>query len=148
MDFSGDHDRVANVPIILVGGDLLMSSNDDPHQPSPGAISDGPPVPFHTEPASSHNERGSSTTSGLSGTSQKFNDGTIVTEAVEELHAKRTDGLDGSLIGNWRRVQKGNTFAIRQTIILTKDANSPTALFFLTATESPPPLLKGLQLLQ
>lgn len=108
-----------------------MSSNDDPLQPSPGAKPDGPPEPFHTKPASSHNESGSSTTSGLSGTSQKFNDGTVVTEAVEELHAKRTDGLDGSLIGNWRRVQKGNTFAIRQTNYSYKGRELPNGALFL-----------------
>ena len=86
----------------------------DPLQPALGANPVGSAVPFTTNPAHSGNENGNSETSGLSGTTQKFDDGTVVTDATEQLKAKRTDGLDGSLLAHWRRVQKENTFTIRQ----------------------------------
>jgi hypothetical protein len=91
-----------------------QSQTDDPLEPAPGANPVGSAVPFTTNPAHSGNENGSSETSGLTGTTQAFDDGTVVTDATEQLKAKRVDGLDGSLSAHWRRVQKGNTFTIRQ----------------------------------
>ena len=91
-----------------------MPSDHDPFEPGPDARPVDPPEPFTTQPANSHNERGSSTTTGLHGTRQKFDDGTIVIDATEELHAKRNDGLNASLVGRISRVKNGNTHAIRQ----------------------------------
>lgn len=92
----------------------LRRAADDPLQPAPGAKPVGSPEPFQTKDAHSRNEKGASTTTGLKGTSQKYDDGTIVIDAIEELKATRKDGLNGSLQGHWRRVQKGRTFTIRQ----------------------------------
>ena len=92
-----------------------QSSNDDPFEPAPGAQPVGQAEPFHTKAASAGDANGSSTTSGLLGTAQTFDDGTIVIDATEQLTAIRNDdGLNASLTGRWRRVQKGSTFAIRQ----------------------------------
>ncbi len=87
---------------------------EDPLEPSPGAQPSGPAEPFRTPAASSNSARGSSKTSGLTGTTQAFDDGTLVTDATEQLRAIRADGLNSSLVGHWRRVQKGNTFSVRQ----------------------------------
>jgi hypothetical protein len=115
-----------------------MPSSDDPFEPNPGAQPDGPPEPFHTDPASSGNDQGSSTTTGLSGATQKFDDGTVVTEAVEEMHAKRVDGLNASLAGHWKRVRKGNTFAIRQRDYSYSDRELPDGAMFLDFDGIPP----------
>jgi hypothetical protein len=45
----------------------------------------GEPQPFSTKPSASGNQRGSSTTTGLKGTTQKFDDGSMVSEATENL---------------------------------------------------------------
>ncbi len=74
----------------------------------------GDPQPFSTKPSNSSNQRGSSTTKGLKGTSQKFDDGSVVTEANEDLTAIRTDGLNSSLTASCRRVQQGNTTIVHQ----------------------------------
>jgi hypothetical protein len=120
-----------------------MSSHDDPLQPAPGANPNGPAEPFHTSPSNSGNENGSSTTSGLRGTTQKFDDGTVVTEAVEELHAKRVDGLDASLVGHWRKVQKGNSFAIRQRDYSYKGRELPDGALFLDRDGIPSTVPEG-----
>jgi hypothetical protein len=91
-----------------------QSSGDDPFEPAHGAQPVGHGEPFHTKAAEAGNSNGSSKTSGLLGTAQAFEDGTIVIDAVEQLRAIRKDGLNASLTGRWRRVQKGSTFAIRQ----------------------------------
>jgi hypothetical protein len=120
-----------------------MSSQDELLQPAAGAKPVGPAEPFHTSPSNSGNENGSSSTSGLSGTTQKFDDGTIVTEAVEQLHAKRVDGLDDSLVGHWRRVQKGNSFAIRQRSYSYKGRELPDGALFLNQTGIPAAVPEG-----
>ena len=89
-------------------------SGDDPLNPGPGAAPVGHPEPFRTQAASSGSAGGSSKTTGLTGTTQAFDDGTLVTDATEQLRAVQADGLDGSLAGRWRRVQKGRAFAVRQ----------------------------------
>jgi hypothetical protein len=114
-----------------------MSSNDDPFEPAPGAKPVGPPEPFHTAPANSHNSAGSSTTTGLRGTTQKFDDGTLVTEAKEELTARRADGLDSSVVGNWRRVQKGSVYAIRQENYSYRNRQLPDGSLFEHLAEMP-----------
>jgi peptidoglycan hydrolase-like protein with peptidoglycan-binding domain len=89
-------------------------NGDDPLEPGPGAQPVGQGEPFSTKAASSGDENGSSKTTGLTGTTQAFSDGTVVSDATESLRAVRVDGLNGSLIGHWRRVQKGTTSAVRQ----------------------------------
>ena len=108
-----------------------MPDQDDPLEPRPGAKPVGEAEPFRTQPASSHNDNGSSTTTGLNGTKQTFDDGTIVTDGTERLHATRTEGLNRSLTGHWRRVQKGNTFAIRQENYSYKDRKLPDGALIL-----------------
>lgn len=85
---------------------------------SPSALSlaspVGDPEPFKTSPSSSGNASGTSTTTGLRGTLQKFDDGSVVIEATEDLAATRTDGLHASLTASCRRVQKGNTTIVHQ----------------------------------
>jgi hypothetical protein len=74
----------------------------------------GNPQPFKTPPSASGNDDGSSTTTGLNGTLQKFDDGSTVIEATENLTAKRTGGFNGSLTASCRRVQQGDTTIIHQ----------------------------------
>jgi hypothetical protein len=74
----------------------------------------GSSQPFSTKPSASGNNRGSSTTTGLTGTTQKLDDGSVVTEATEALTAKRTDGLNASLAASCRRVTQDNTTLVHQ----------------------------------
>jgi len=74
----------------------------------------GNPQPFSTKPSVSGNANGSSSTTGLNGTLQKFDDGSIVIEATESLSAKRTGGFNASLTASCRRVQRGDTTIIHQ----------------------------------
>lgn len=104
---------------------------DDPLEPGPGARPVGHAEPFRTRAASAGNDNGNSKTSGLIGTSQAFDDGTIVTEATEQMRATRADGLDASLTGRWRRVQKGKTFAIRQRDYSYRGRALPDGALFL-----------------
>ena len=116
--------------------------DDDPLNPAPGARPNGNPEPFRTSPANSGNANGTSHTTGLAGTLQAFDDGTIVTDAIETLRATRTDGLDGSLLGHWRRVQKGNVFAIRQENYSYAGRHLPDGALFLDLDgipSAPPP---------
>ena len=84
----------------------------------PSALLFAPPVgnpqPFSTRPSASGNERGSSTTTGLNGTTQEFDDGSVVTEGTENLTAARTDGLHSSLTASCRRVKQGDTTIVHQ----------------------------------
>jgi hypothetical protein len=50
----------------------------------------------------------------LRGTSQKFDDGSVVIEANEDLTATRTDGLHAALTASCRRVQKADTTIVHQ----------------------------------
>jgi hypothetical protein len=74
----------------------------------------GDPQPFSTKPSSSGNQNGSSTTTGLNGTTQKFDDGSVVTEATEKLSAIRPGSLKASLTASCRRVQQGATTIVHQ----------------------------------
>jgi hypothetical protein len=108
-----------------------QGGNDDPLQPTPGANPVGDTAPFTTSPAHSGNDNGSSETTGLTGTTRQFDDGTIVTDATEQLKARRRDGLNQSLSARWRRVQKGNTFAIRQQNYSYGGRSLPDGMLFL-----------------
>ena len=122
----------------------MSATTNDPFTPSPGAKPDGPAEPFHTKHSNSHaKDKGSSTTSGLSGTSQKFDDGTIVVSATEDLHAERADGLNASLVGRWLRVKKGNDFAIRQLNYSYKNRQLPDGMLFLDRDGIPSTTLPG-----
>jgi hypothetical protein len=74
----------------------------------------GNPQPFKTPPSASGNQNGSSTTTGLNGTLQKFDDGSTVIEATENLTARRTGGFSASLTASCRRVQQGDTTIVHQ----------------------------------
>jgi hypothetical protein len=46
---------------------------------------------------------------------QKYDDGSVVTEATESMNAYRKDtGLNGKLTGFWRRVQQGTVLTVQQ----------------------------------
>jgi hypothetical protein len=74
----------------------------------------GSPQPFSTKPSASGNDDGRSTTTGLKGTTQKFDDGSVVTEATEDLTAARTGGFDSSLTASCRRFTQGDTTIVHQ----------------------------------
>ena len=74
----------------------------------------GSPQPFSTPASASGNDDGHSTTTGLQGTQQKFDDGSIVIEATENLKADRTGGMQGSLTASCRRVQRGQATTVHQ----------------------------------
>lgn len=74
----------------------------------------GSPQPFSTPASASGNDYGHSTTTGLQGTLQKFDDGSIVIEATENLKADRTGGMQGSLTASCRRVQRGQATTVHQ----------------------------------
>lgn len=116
---------------------VTPGSGDDPLNPGPGAQPVGHSEPFRTSSSDSGNENGSSKTDGLLGTAQQFDDGTIVIDATERLRAVRTDGLNGTLVGHWRRVQKGNTFAVRQENYSYRGRKLPDGELFLDADGIP-----------
>lgn len=127
---------------------LDRSPDPDTMAPGPalGASPVGPPIPFSTRPASSSNgTAGSSTTTGLSGTTQRYDDGTAVTEATESLAAKRGDGLDGTLQAIWRRVQLGDEEWISQQNYSYLGRRLPPAILLLNQPGLPPDVPAGLQ---
>jgi hypothetical protein len=127
--------------IAMIGGNTM---SDDPLEPAPGAKPVGSATPYSTPAAaSSHQSRGSSTTEGLKGTTQSFDDGTIVTDATEKMHATRTDELNGSRIGHWRQVKKGDTLAIRQQNYSYKNRELPDGALFLNSTGIPATPIEG-----
>lgn len=73
-----------------------------------------PPQPFSTPASASGNDDGHSTTTGLQGTLQKFDDGSVVIEATEMLTADRAGGMHGSLTASCRRVQRGDAITVHQ----------------------------------
>src|SRR5262249_60044808 len=86
-----------------------VSKRHDPaEKPGAGAKPVGDPVPFTTKPSASRNAEGrSTTTTGLCGTEQNFDDGTSVIGATEKLAATQTDGLNATLTAFCRRVRNG-----------------------------------------
>jgi len=90
----------------------------DPHAlaaTAPAANPTGNPQPFSTKESRSHNNNGHSFTTGLHGTTQKYDDGSVITEATESLNAfRKNPELDGKLTAFWRRVQQANTFTVQQ----------------------------------
>jgi hypothetical protein len=81
---------------------------------APAAQPVGPPEPFKTPPSPSGNEYGSSSTSGLSGERQSYDDGSSVIEASEALRAERVGGWQGALTAFQQRVEKDDTVTIEQ----------------------------------
>jgi hypothetical protein len=97
------------------GGAPVIAAMAGPPQPVLLAASPvGSPVPFSTKPSASGNSNGRSTTSGLTGTTQKFDDGSVVTEATEQLTAVRTGSLNSSLSAACRRVMRGDSTVVHQ----------------------------------
>jgi hypothetical protein len=126
-DVEGPHPDVEQpAPVVM----KPQSIGDDPFNPAPGAQPVGHGEPFHTKASKAGNENGNSKTSGLIGTSQAYDDGTIVTDALEQLRATRKDGLDRSLTGHFLRVQKGSVFAIRQENYSYKSRKLPDGFLF------------------
>jgi hypothetical protein len=75
-----------------------------------------PPAIQH-QAIESHDDDGdgsSSTTTGLNGTLQNFDDGSTVIEATENLTAKIPGSLDASLSASCRRVQRSDTTIVHQ----------------------------------
>ena len=92
----------------------------------------GSPELFSTECSTSHNDNGHSTTSGLRGTLQKYDDGSTIIEATEGLNAYRKDiGLNGSLTAFCRRVQKGNVITVQQGNYSYEGRQLPLSSLFL-----------------
>jgi len=128
-------------PALVPSG--IQSSGDDPLEPAPGAQPVGHGEPFHTKAAKAGNDNGTSKTSGLIGTSQAFDDGTIVTDAIEQLRATRADGLNASLTGRWRRVQKGSVYAVRQENYSYKARKLPNGFMFENVDAIPTTVPEG-----
>jgi hypothetical protein len=81
--------------------------------PTPHPV--GSPKPFSTNRSTSHNENGFSTTEGLNGTEQKYDNGSTVIEATEALSAYRKDPrMSGTLTAFCRRVEKDNMITVQQ----------------------------------
>jgi hypothetical protein len=109
--------------------------------PAPNPV--GSPEPFSTRPSTSHNHRGHSTTTGLRGTLQKYDDGSSVIEATEALSAFRVEPrMEGSLMAFCRRVQKDNVVTVQQGSYSYKGRQLPLSTLFLNIdgipTEAPP----------
>lgn len=90
-----------------------LSAGAAPAGPAPRPVGD--PVPFSTAPSASGNAYGHSKTKGLTGTLQKFDDGSVVVDATEALSASRTDGLNATLTAACRRVKRGDVTTVQQT---------------------------------
>jgi hypothetical protein len=112
---------------------------------SPGAKPVGNPEPFTTKRSASSHKRGHSTTTGLKGTLQKFDDGSTIIEATEALTAFRKDGLDATLTASCRRVQKGNTIAVQQDNYSYGDRQLPDSTLFLKVNDIPSETPAGFQ---
>jgi hypothetical protein len=77
----------------------------------------------------------------LNGTLQKFDDGSSVIEATENLTAKRTGSLNASLTASCRRIQQGTTTIIHQVNYSHKQRVLPdsTAVTGVTSLSLPVP---------
>jgi|ERR1051325_3178490 hypothetical protein len=103
----------------------------------------GNPQPFSTPSSASHGNHGHSKTSGLSGTRQKFDDGSTVTEATEQLSAVRDNELDSSLTAKWRQHEKGNVIDVQQTNYSYKNRVLPAVTLFTNLTDIPADVPSG-----
>jgi hypothetical protein len=108
-----------------------------PHTPDTEPKPIGDPLPFSTKPSASGNARGTSSTTGLRGTEQKFNDGSLITRATEQLAATRTDGLDATLTASCRRVRNGGVTTVQQDDYCYSGRKLPLATLFLTSDGIP-----------
>ena len=93
----------------------------------------GDPVPFTTKPSESGNARGKSSTTGLRGAEQKFDDGSSVIEATENLAAARTGGFNDTLLASCRMVRKGGVTTVQQEHYCYSDRKLSLATLFLTS---------------
>jgi hypothetical protein len=116
-----------------------------PKPPGVEAKPIGNPLPFTTKPSASGNLRGRSQTTGLSGTEQKFDDGSSVIEAIEKLEATRTDGLNATLTASCRRVSKGGVFNVQQDDYCYSDRKLPLATLLQNAGGIPTAVPAGFQ---
>jgi hypothetical protein len=108
--------------------------------PTPGAKAIGKPMPFSTKSSNSGNENGQSSTTGLSGSEQAFDDGSTVIEATEMLAASRTGGFSGTLTASCRRVRKGDVTTIQQdsySYAAPTARKLPVATLFVNSTGIP-----------
>jgi hypothetical protein len=111
--------------------------------PGPGADTEpkpvGDPKPFTTKPSESGDTNGTSSTSGLNGTEQAFDDGSTVIEATEELSATRagSGGFSKSLVASCRRVTRDDITTIEQTNYCYRPRTLPVATFFLESSGIP-----------
>jgi hypothetical protein len=96
--------------------------------------------PFSTEPSSSGNANGSSTTTGLSGTEQTLADGRVMIEASEKLTATRADGLDDSLTASCTRTQTGDVIVVEQRNYSYTGRELPPSKLYLNLSDFPPDL--------
>jgi hypothetical protein len=97
----------------------------------------GNPTPFTTKPSASNGQHGHSKTTGLNGTRQKFDDGSVVTEATEELSAVRDNELDDSRAATWRQHEQGDVIGVKQTNYSYKNRVLPDAKLFTNLNDMP-----------
>lgn len=106
---------------------------------APSAQPVGPPQKFETQKSSSHNSGGNSTTSGLSGTLQAFDDGSIVIDATEALCASRTGQFQNrTLVASQRRVERGGVIEVEQQNYSYGGRTLPTATAWRHSADFPP----------
>ena len=113
--------------------------------PGVGAKPVGDPVPFTTKPSDSGNNNGQSSTTGLKGTEQKFDDGSTVIEATEMLAASRVGGFDATLTASCRRVRKGDLITVEQHNYSYEKRDLPLATLFVNSTGIPDDVPAGFQ---
>jgi peptidoglycan hydrolase-like protein with peptidoglycan-binding domain len=122
-----------------------------PLAPAAGATPTGTPAAFATNPSKGTFNGNSSKTTGLSGSSQAYSDGTIVRAAIETLTAVRNGQALGPKRANWKQVRQGKAMTVEQPdyawgaralphAILMEDsdgiANKAPAGFTATKTEN------------
>jgi hypothetical protein len=117
-------------PLVAQGAPLALAIVSSP-QPV------GPPVEFKTSPSPSGNEYGNSSTSGLHGMQQTYDDGSTVIEASEALRAERIGGWWGTLTAFQRRVEKDNIVTIEQRNYSYAKRQLPVAMAWRQLTAFP-----------
>jgi Bacterial SH3 domain len=116
-----------------------------PALPNTGPKPVGEPAPFTTKPSASGNLRGQSSTTGLVGTEQKFDDGSLVIEAIEKLAAIRAGGFNASLAASCRRVSKGDVTTVEQDNYCYAGRQLPLARLFLKSDGIPATVPDGFE---
>jgi hypothetical protein len=107
----------------------------------------GSPGSFSTRRSTSYNNNGRSTTEGLRGTLQRYDDGSTVIEATEALSAYRKDTrLNGSLTAFCRRVRKDKVITVQQANYSYKGRQLALSYLYLQMSGIPietPPGFEG-----